>query len=168
MRALTAVIFFLAGPCLAEPCRPFIEEHREGTAVSLRPHSTSFQRCTVDEEAYQRVVAEWLSTRPASAPVTSISLGRAVDYPWISRHLADAALADRAWRAQAVRLGPGARDRTLAALLKQPQLMQRLAQPFEGTRYEVASVSYEKVLWRGEGGAPVPFDAQLWLRLAPR
>jgi len=40
--------------------------------------------------------------------------------------------------------------------LKQPQVMQPLAAPFEGTRFEVTWVSFEKVLWNGQG---VPFDA---------
>jgi hypothetical protein len=61
--------------------------------------------------------------------------------------------------------------------LSDPSLLQRLAAPFEGTQYQVLRVTFEKVLFGradeyasdpGAGAVKVPFDAQLWLRLAPR
>jgi hypothetical protein len=60
------------------------------------------------------------------------------------------------------------RDRLLATLLQNPAFLKRLGEPLEGTPYELRSVTYEKVLWRSVEGTEVPFDAQLWLRLAPR
>jgi hypothetical protein len=49
--------------------------------------------------------------------------------------------------------------------------------PFEATGYRVLGVGHEKLLFgradvhvagAAAGAVPVPFDAQLWLRLAPR
>ena len=62
------------------------------------------------------------------------------------------------------------RDRLVATLLQHPALLKRLGEPLEGTPYELRSVTYEKVLWRldADRGAEIPYDAQLWLRLAPR
>jgi hypothetical protein len=159
-----------AGLSPALACKPYIEEHSppSGSFV-LRPNKDAFERCEVGEAAYREVVAEWLKARPPGAPaVTSLALGRAVAYPWISRHLADAALETPGWAAKVTRATPAERDKMAAALFRQPHFMQRLALPFEGTPYRVVGISFEKILWGKAGAVPVPFDAQLWLRLAPR
>lgn len=155
----------------APPCRPAVESPRPGSGAAVfRAHPTAFEPCDVEEADYQRVLRDWLSSQAAdAATLTSVSLGRAVQYPWLSRAMTDAALRDKAWLAQAAQAGPVRRDRLLAALLRDPALLQRLGAPFEGTRYELTGVvTYEKVLWRKEDGVDAPFDAQLWLRVRPR
>lgn len=165
MRAAAVLLALLAGPGLAEPCRPFVEEHASGTAVSFRPHTSAFEACPVDEASYQRVLGDWLGTRLGQVAPRSVALGRAVQYPWLSRLIAQTAAADAAWRARAAATPPGSRDRLLAELLEQPAVLRRLAAPFENTPYQMAGVSFEKVLWGPDG---LPFDAQLWLRLQRR
>ena len=169
--ASAAVVAWLAARSgIALACSPHIEEHSAASgSFVLRPHKNAFERCEVSEAAYREVIGEWLKAGPTGAPaVSSLALGRAVAYPWIARHLADAALETPGWAAKVSRATPAERDKMAGALFRQPQFLQRLALPFEGTPYQVVGISFEKVLWGKTGAVPVPFDAQLWLRVAPR
>jgi len=166
------------GQGLALACSPFIEEHLTWSSASFRPHTTAFEHCTVDESTYGQVVAAWLQNRPSGATrITSLALGRAVAFPWLSQHIADSALAQPEWAAQMARAKPGEREKLAAKALLDPALLRRLAAPFDGTQYVVLRMSYEKVLFgpadkysskRGAGAILVPFDAQLWLQLSPK
>lgn len=137
-----------------------------------------FDACDVSEEVYGQVISDWLETRsPSSTPLSSLSLGRAETFPWISRYLANAALLRPEWGRRISRGSPGEHNRFVAGLLSDPAFLKRLDQPFDGTPYTVGGVSVEKVLIgkaseHGSAVAPpasrVPFDAQLWLRLGPR
>lgn len=165
-------------PSMVFACSPFIEEHTSWSSASLRPHATAFERCEIDEQSYHRIVSEWLRDRPTgSANLSSLSLGRVVIYPWLSRYIADSALGRPDWAARISKAKPIDREKLAAAVLLDPALLRRLSIPFEGTPYRVLSVSFEKMLFgradefssNGKAGAVmVPFDAQLWLRLAPR
>jgi hypothetical protein len=171
-----AVIAWLViAPHLGLACTPFLEVHASGTSATLRPHATAFVRCTIDEAAYRRIVSEWLRSAPAG--VSSLSLGRAVTYPWLSGYIADSALARPDWAARIARARAGERDKLAAEVLRDPALLGRLALPFEGTPYAATRLSFEKVLFgragehasgRDGGSVLVPFDAQLWLRLEGR
>ena len=177
--ALSLLMFCAAAaPGLALACTPHVEHRASDSSASLRPHATAFERCTVDEATYARVVADWLRNQPAGATgLTSLSLGRAVAYPWLSTAVADAALATPGWAARVSRARGAERDKLAAAVLLDPGLLRRLAVPFEGSRYVVTRVSFEKILFgradehtstKSGGTVLVPFDAQLWLRLGPR
>jgi len=159
-------------------CAPFIEVQRSGVSATLRPHATDFEACPVDEATYGRLVAQWLAERPGStAARVSLSLGRAVNLPWISRHIADAALQSPGWAERMAQAAVAERHRLAEPIFRDPLLLARLAAPFEGTPYRVLGLGHEKPLFgradahatRTEAGAVlVPFDAQLWLRLALR
>jgi hypothetical protein len=176
---LIGLLVLLGRPAWAgEACAPYVQEHPGWQSASFRVHTDAFKHCPVSEVSYREVLASWLRNRPAGEPLLkSLSLGRAVDFPWISEYLVRAALADRRWDAHRGRLRTGDLNGWVASTLSAPLMIQRLAAPFFGTGYAVTSVSVEKVLV-GEaeglvrGAAPpglrVPFDAQLWLRLAPR
>ncbi|MCB1897273.1 MAG: hypothetical protein H6945_09780 [Zoogloeaceae bacterium] len=163
-------------PALA--CEPYVEEPADRSYGRLRPHINALEACEVSEEGYRAVVRGWLRNRAADAPrLTSLALGRAVAYPWISRHLADAALRQPGWAAQVKATPRGRRDALATTAIRDPALLVRLAEPFAASRYEVTGVSFEKVLYgkasryssrRDAGETLVPFDAQLWLTLAPR
>ncbi len=172
----------------AGACAPFIEEHPAWTSATLRPHDTAFESCSVDEARYRQVIADWLQKRPAARPdITSLSLGRAVNFPWISRFMADTALRSPDWAVRVAHARSGERDGLARSILHDPLLLQRLAAPFAGSRYAVVGLAYEKVLFgradihASPPAAPltsqaaatraavmVPYDAQIWLRLAPR
>ena len=162
-------------PGLTSACSPFVEVHASGTSATLRPDASAFERCTIDEPTYRRVVSEWLRSRPAG--ILALSLGRAVSYPWLSAHIADSALAAPGWAARISRARGGERDKLAAEVLGDPALLGRLAVAFEGTPYAVTRVSFEKILFgradehssgRNTGPVLVPFDAQLWLRISSK
>jgi hypothetical protein len=152
--------------------------------ATLRPGVSSAVSCRVDETAYRQLVVRWLQERPRSAaPVSSLALGRALHYPWLSQHIADLALASPGWAGRIAAAPAGGRERLAGLVFSDPRLLQRLAVPFEGTAYRVLAVGHEKLLFgradvhaagaaaaagTAAGAVPVPFDAQLWLRLAPR
>lgn len=174
-----ALAAFVACAAVSAPaCEPFIEEHPGWASASFRPHRNAFERCDVSEPVYRTVVAEWLRARARGhGELASLSLGRAVSFPWLSRHIADAALRIPGWAGRVARARTGERDRLAAEAIRDPDLLRRLAAPFEGSPYVVASVSFEKALFgpadrhsssEDAGAVMVPFDAQLWLRLAPR
>ena len=189
-RCLLLAGVLLANPVAAETCSPFIEEHPAWASASFRLHITAFEACSVDEARYRQVIADWLQrqqqTSPSTAPdITSLSLGRAVNFPWISRFIADAALQTPGWAVRVARTKIGERDKLAKPVLHDPALLQRLAVPFADSRYVVIGLSYEKVLFgRADKYASqltykaasnqavttvkVPYDAQLWLRLALR
>lgn len=177
MKRLLAV-YFAAQACTAIACTPFVET-RAGSA-SFRPHATAFERCEVSEAAYRQVIVDWLRTADgagAGRDIGSLALGRAVAFPWLSRHLADAALRSPRWSERIARAAPPERDRMAATVLRDPALLARLAVPFEGTPVVVTGLAFEKILFGPAdrhasdpvaGTVPVPFDAQITLRLAPR
>jgi hypothetical protein len=175
--ALSVVLLTLALASPATACEPFVEEHADWHTARLRPHSTAFEDCAMDEATYVRVVGEWLRARPAHAVrLDSLSLGRAVAHPWLSRHLAEQALNDPEW-ARAARGSSGAHNAYVSRLLARPDVLLRLDAAFAGSAYAVFAVSVEKVLigpaadYAAPGTASrrrVPFDAQVWLRLRPR
>lgn len=163
----------MLAPGLAAACSPHVEER--GSSAMFRPHTTAFETCEVSEEAYRHVVADWLGRRPADAPpVTSLSLGRAVSFPWVSRHIADAALRDPRWNARAGKPMKVGINNLVATLLSEQAFLGRLGAPFERTGYAIAGVTVEKVLVGKaadhssspvEANQFVPFDAQVWIRL---
>lgn len=167
--------------CVARAaCEPYVEEQPRWRSATLHPGREALASCDVSEDAYRAVLQTWLATRGAdAAPIDSLSLGRAVSFPWLSRAIVDAALASPGWASRAAHAKPGHRDALAAPILRDPALRDRLAAPFAGSRWIVKSLSYEKVLFGParehashvpSAGADVmvPFDAQLWLRLAPR
>jgi hypothetical protein len=159
-----------------EGCAPHVENHRALETAALRPHRDAFRHCTLDEAAYARVVAAWLAARGADAPpLRGLGLGRAVNLPWISEHIARAASREPRWDAARGRDRKGDINGLVAALLSRPEFLQRLNAPFAGTPWTVRAVSVEKVLVTraaeilpGAGRGRLPFDAQLWLVIAPR
>lgn len=177
MRRLLAA-FLVAQSCAAVACTPFVET-RAGSA-SFRPHATAFERCVVSEAAYRQVLVDWLRSPEASGAghdIASLALGRAVAFPWLSRHLADAALRRPGWAARSARATQADRDGMAAAVLRDPALLARLAAPFDGTPVVVAGLAFEKILFgpadrhasdTAAGTVPVPFDAQITLRLVRR
>ncbi len=106
---------------------------------------------------------------------SSLSIGRLIDYPWLSHYLAVTAYRDRAWDTKRGR--PVALDinRYVAHILFSKDLLAPLAAALEAGGYRVLGVSVEKVLVGGFREVPfyqgkmgpgrVPYDAQVWFRL---
>ena len=172
---VASALLFLATSASAT-CAPYVENHPNWHGASLRLHTTAFEHCPMDEATYQRVVAQWLAQKSASARFDSLSLGRAVGHPWLSRYLATKALNDPQWR-RIARTDPGKHNAYVSRLLSQAEMLRRFDRAFAGSDYAVFAVSVEKVLVgpaseyadvSERSQRRVPFDAQIWLRLRPR
>lgn len=157
-------------------CSPFIEEHPQQATAVFRKHTDAFSACPVSEASYRQVLRQWLQTRATDLPpFTGLSLGRVVDFPWLSRLIADTALRVPAWQSLIIATPRGRLDALAARVFENAELRARLAEPFAGSGYDVIGLSYEKVLYGKardhatdrKDDTLVPFDAQLWLRLAP-
>lgn len=167
-------LFCGLSPALA--CSPFIEDSPQQSTAVFRNHTDAFVECPVSEASYQQVLRQWLQSRSSDLPsLTGLSLGRAVNFPWLSRLIADTALRVPAWQSLIVATPRGRLDALAARVFEQAELRARLAEPFAGSGYTVIGLSYEKVLYgkardhatNRKDETLVPFDAQLWLRLAP-
>jgi hypothetical protein len=162
--------------CAQEGCEPYVESDRDRETAALRPHRDAFRSCTIDEAGYAALVSAWLAGRGSDAPsLRGMSLGRAVNLPWVSKHIARAALRDPRWDATRGRDRRSDINGLVAALLVQPDFLRRLDAPFAGTPWMVRAVSVEKVLVAkaaeilpDAAAGKAPYDAQLWLVIAPR
>lgn len=156
-------------------CEPWIE--LQGETPRLRAHLDAFAACQIDEPTYARLLGDFLRPAGGLAPKPAvIALGRAEEFPWLSRALAAAALADPRWNAS--RGKPRGEDiyAFVTRLLMADAIRARLQTPLADAGLVITDVSVEKVLVRRVGDvlpdadAPsrrVPVDAQVWLHLAP-
>jgi hypothetical protein len=125
-------LLLVGAPCSSQVCKPYLEERPGSTTPSFRPHSSVFEACGVSEETYRQVIRDWLQTRSSSSPpLSSLSLGRAETFRWISRYLADAALRRPEWGRRISRGSPGEHNKFVLDLLSDPVFLKRLDQPFD-------------------------------------
>jgi hypothetical protein len=163
---LAAALLLGAARAAAQDCAAAIVDGPDPAAGALRIGGDT-RHCPLDEAAYARLVRDWLRGR-GTAPRT-LALGRVEAQPWLAAALAAAAAADRRWRTEGPGAAPATHNRLVAALLSEPAMLARLSAPFAGSGLAVVSVAAEKVLVGPASGAPpLPYDAQIWLRLAPR
>jgi hypothetical protein len=106
---------------------------------------------------------------------SSISIGRLIDYPWLSQYLGTAAYEDRGWDLKNGK--PAAMDinKYVANVLSRKELRTQIEPPFLKGGYKVIGVTVEKVLIGSFREVPlfqgemvqgrVPYDAQVWIRL---
>jgi len=150
-------------------CQPVVESRADQEWLRVRPHRDAFLQCTLGREDLAQLVREFL-LRPEQAAIRyrSLFLGRLVEYPWLSRHLADRALEDANW--DPVRGSPraGSVNEFARGILSTPSALALLQSAFEGTGYTVTGVSVEKILvapansvaWLENSRADlVPYDA---------
>jgi hypothetical protein len=170
----TALCACLGVASAQDGCEPYIETHRDLETAALRPHRDAFRSCTIDEAAYTALVSAWLAAR-GSTPLRGMGLGRAVNLPWLSEHIARAALHDPRWDAARGRDRKNDINGLVAALLSQPDILRRLDAPFSATPWTVRAVSVEKVLVTKAKNIPpdggkgrLPFDAQVWIVIGTR
>ena len=106
---------------------------------------------------------------------SSLSIGRLIDYPWLSQYLATTAYRDHGWDSKKGK--PVAMDinKYVSQLLFRKELMAQIEMVFEKGGYRVVGMNVEKVLVGGFREVPfyqgemhpgrVPYDAQVWFRL---
>lgn len=106
---------------------------------------------------------------------SSLCIGRLIDYPWLSKYLADSAWKDQAWdrkKGKPVNLDL---YRYVKNLLARKEVAGEIDKTLEAAGYRVTSVTIEKVLVGSLRDVPlyqgkmtpgkVPFDAMVWFIL---
>ena len=177
---LTATGAIAAGPVgvppPAEDCHLSLEISREWRSLRIRSHHPNLGFCAITAAAMRSLLQEHATELAASdPPFTALSLGRLAEYPWLSRRLAEAALADPGWNKTTGRPRRGYDNNYVAALLYRPEFLAELNDALAGSNYQITDVSVEKVLINRLGDqfpdagrdrrAKIPFDALIWLHL---
>jgi len=175
--AQDAVVFSSA----AGECRLQLEATPEWNTLRLRVHNPANTACGIDKETVAAALRDAFSQRglpSADNGYTSLSIGRLVEYPWLSQYLADAARNDPGFDLKKGK--PRAKDlnKYVADLLRRDDALKPLSDALDGGGYEISGVSVEKVLVGGSKDIPeyqgepfsgrAPFDAQVWYRLKRR
>ena len=109
---------------------------------------------------------------------SSLSMGRLIDYPWLSRYLADAARGDSRWDSKKGKPVFMDINKYVSLLLFAKDLMEPIEAVLVKGNYKIVGVTVEKVLVGSFREIPlyqgvafpgkVPYDAQVWLRLEKR
>lgn len=109
-------------------------------------------------------------------PYSSLYIGRLIDYPWLSQYLADTAARDGRWDRKRGKTTGMDINRYVSNLLFRKEVTGPVEEALSGGGYKVVSVTVEKVLvgscrevplYRGKPvSGKVPYDAQVWFRLA--
>lgn len=105
----------------------------------------------------------------------SLSIGRLIDYPWLSQYLADSAWKDPAWDRKKGKPVNIDLYRYVKNLLARKEVAGEIDKALEAAGYRVTSVTVEKVLVGGLRDVPlyqgriapgkVPLDAIVWFIL---
>jgi hypothetical protein len=146
-------------------CTVALEEREHEPVLVLRPGCALDLEATVG--ALRTLLGELYPDRRI-AGIPALGLGRIESLPWLAERLADAARHAPAWDVRTGRPRASSREQFVSDLLRSGHLAREVEEVLAsfGARAEIASV--EKVLVRDEAGERVPFDAVVWLRLAPR
>ncbi|MDD5036167.1 MAG: hypothetical protein PHE55_15565 [Methylococcaceae bacterium] len=165
----------------AGECALSVESNEPWHTLRLRAHHPSGKNCLIGQDAMASALDTALSKTGASGTgekFGSLSIGRLIDYPWLSQALALAARNDSGWdmkRGKPRRLGFNG---YVSKILSGKTMTAAFDAVLMKSGYRIQSASVEKVLvgrfrdvplYR-DNGAPglVPYDAQVWFRLESR
>jgi hypothetical protein len=159
-------------------CDLAVEAYDEWHTLRLRAHHPKYKGCHIDEASVARILSAAFFRGGPLKPAgnySSLSIGRLIDYPWLSQYLATTAFRDAGWNSK--RGKPVAMDinKYVSELLSKKELTGQIEAALEKGGYRVAGVAVEKVLVGGFREVPlyqgemhpgrVPYDAQVWFRL---
>lgn len=162
----------------AGECTVSVEANDEWHTLRLRAHHPDYKGCHIAEDGMIKPLeAAFLKTEfPAlKGDYSSLSIGRLIDYPWLSQYLADTAYSDHGWNSKKGKpVGMGFNN-YVAHILFNLKLLESLQTTLAKAGYRIVGVSVEKVLVGGFHDVPlyrgdhvrgsVPYDAQIWFRL---
>jgi len=158
-------------------CSLTVEANDEWHTLRLRVQPEG-RGCPIRKESIQSVLQAAFAvtgTPKLAGDYTSLSIGRLVDYPWLSQYLAATAYADAGWDRRKGK--PVAMDinKYVSRLLSAKEIREQIDAALAGSGYRVVSTTVEKVLVGGFREVPryegkmapgkVPYDAQVWFRL---
>jgi hypothetical protein len=159
-------------------CDLTVESNENQHTLRLRAHHPRYKGCPIDKDSMVSVLtAAFLKNDlpKLEGSYSSLSIGRLIDYPWLSEYLATTAYHDQKWDSQKGR--PAAMDinKYVSRLLFRKEWMAQIETALRKGGYRVVGVSVEKVLVGGFREVPfyqgemhpgrVPYDAQVWFRL---
>jgi hypothetical protein len=164
-------------------CALTVEANESQRTLRLRAHHPRYRSCEIDRGSVVAVLAEAFSGEAppkSEAGYSSLYFGRLIDFPWLSRALAASAARDPAWDPKRGKPASVDVNKYVARTISGMELVAELDATLAMGGYRVAGVSVEKVLvgsfrdvpsYRGEElgeelHGRVPFDAQVWFRLA--
>jgi hypothetical protein len=159
-------------------CDLRVESIEKEHVLRVRAHHPKYVGCHIDKNSVVSVLtAAFLkSDSPRlEGNYSALSIGRLIDYPWLSESLATAAYRDQGWDSKKGK--PVAMDinKYVSQMLFKKELIAEIEAVFEKGGIRVVGVSVEKVLVGGFREVPfyqgkiypgrVPYDAQVWFRL---
>jgi hypothetical protein len=162
----------------AGECSLSVESNDKWHTLRLRAHHPKYEGCHITREEMLLALHEAFSKTESpklEGSYSSLSIGRLIDYPWLSQYLATAAYQDRGWDSK--RGKPAVMDinKYVSSVLSRKELLTQIEAPFVKGGYKVIGVTVEKVLvgsfrevpqYQGEmGSGRVPYDAQVWFGL---
>ncbi len=173
-----------AAPAVAqgstEPCKTTHEIADGGQSMRLRPGCALSLPDT--SAALTALLQEAFPDGRMNLDRASLELGRIVQYPWLSKALAEAALRSPVWEPKKGRGRRGDDNPAVASMVDTRRLLLPLAPTFARFGIRARAGSVEKVLVGEVGktqdlaplektptamGKKLPYDAILWLRLEP-
>jgi len=184
MRFIFFVFLFLASQIIPadeatdKACKPVISASPRENIIIVRPHENAFLVCTLTQSQLHDLISVFLrAPENQQMEFRSIFLGRLVDHPWLSKYLAQHALADAKWDRKKGRpvAGIGYINHFVRDVLSTPELLGLVQEPFTDNGYTVVGASVEKVLvtkasdidWLEiNDPALVPYDALIHFTLA--
>jgi hypothetical protein len=159
-------------------CDLRVESIEKEHILRLRAHHPKYTGCHIDKNSMGSVLmAAFLKNDlpKLGGDYSALSIGRLIDYPWLSQSLAIAAYRDQEWDSKKGK--PVAMDinKYVSQMLFKKELVAEIEAVFEKKGVRVVGVSVEKVLVGGFREMPfyqgkiysgrVPYDAQVWFRL---
>ncbi len=168
-----SIISFAAGECTLS-----VEANNSWRTLRLRAHHSKYRNCQITEHEMVSVLKAAFSkteTPRLEGIYSSLFIGRLIDFPWLSQHLAVSAFQDSEWNA--IQGKPVAMDINAYAsrVLFDRKVLAATQAVLAQAGYEIAGVTVEKVLVGSFDEVPlytgdkksgrVPYDAQVWLRL---
>ena len=177
------------GECTLSVERSTQEPH----VLRVRTFHPAYLDCATDPTALGAVLEQAVASggkTPVGSVYSAISLGRIVDHPWLSAHLARTAAVDPRWDRRTGRPHRDDINHYVAELLSRPEVTDQLQPALTAAGYRIAHATVEKVLVArpqeipalGDDPVPgrshdrdlgrardrLPFDAVLWFRLQAR
>lgn len=162
----------------AGECSLSVEANDKWHTFRLRAHHPRYRGCRITrEQMVSSLAAAFLKTGtpPLKGDYSSLSIGRLIDYPWLSQYLAETAYRDAGWNSGTGKpVKPGV-NHYVSHVLFNRKLLEPLQAVLAKAGYRIVGVSVEKVLvghfddvpsYLGEPAQGlIPFDAQAWFRL---
>jgi hypothetical protein len=159
-------------------CDLTVEANDRWHTLRLRALHPKYKGCHIDEASVVQVLSAAFSRSGPPQPAgsySSLSIGRLIDYPWLSQYLATTARRDPGWNPEKGKPLSMDINKYVSRLLFSKELTAQIETVIEKGGYRVVGVTVEKVLVGGFREVPlyqgkmhagrVPYDAQVWFRL---